>query len=90
MLKSSGEAKIRPGRNDVSRYWLARSTTPLNSGSRAGASFRLAPIEPVNAAAAVDGLPVPPIAASRSHTRVRGHRPRPWISCHMPEVRSPA
>jgi len=31
-LKSSGEVKLRPGRNDVSRYRLARSTIPLDSG----------------------------------------------------------
>lgn len=32
-LKSSGEVKVRPGRKEVSRNWLARSTTPLLSGS---------------------------------------------------------
>jgi hypothetical protein len=31
-LKSSGEEKVRPGRKLVSRYPMARSTTPLRSG----------------------------------------------------------
>ena len=33
VLKSAGEAKLPPGRNEVSRYRLARSTIPLDSGS---------------------------------------------------------
>ncbi len=44
---------------------------------------------PANADAAVLTRPVPPIAASRSHTRVLGTRPHPQISDHMPERMSP-
>ena len=32
-LKSAGEAKVRPGMNEVSKKPLRRSTTPLDSGS---------------------------------------------------------
>ncbi len=37
-LKAAGLGNMRPGRNEVSEYWFARSTMPLNSGSRAGAN----------------------------------------------------
>jgi hypothetical protein len=38
VLKSVGELKRRPGRNEVSKNPLLRSTMPLNSGSRGGAN----------------------------------------------------
>jgi hypothetical protein len=33
-LKSAGERKARPGRNELSKYWFARSTIPFDSGSK--------------------------------------------------------
>lgn len=36
------------------------------------------------------GLPVPPIAASRSHTSVRGHPSQQVRTCHIPARMSPA
>ena len=70
LLKLSGDANDRPGRNDVSMYWLLRSVMPLNSGSRGGASTTRVARVPANAAAAAVTTPFPPIAASRSQTRV--------------------
>lgn len=76
--------------NEVSRNPLARSTMPLNSGSRRGASrIRVARV-PANAAAGAETRPVPPIADSRSHTRVFGTRRSCEISCHIPDRMSPA
>lgn len=90
VLKSAGEANRRPGRNEVSRNPLARSTMPLYSGSRGGAStIRVARV-PANAAAATLTFPLPPIADSRSHSSVLVTRPTWEISCHIPARMSPA
>jgi hypothetical protein len=84
-----GEADVRPGRNEVSRYPLQRSTMPLNSGSRGGASTILDARVPANAAAGAVTFPVPLIADSRSQTRVFVTLPIVAISCHIPDNRSP-
>ena len=83
-LKSPGPVKVRPGRNEVSKNPLRRSTSPLNSGSLAGASLIRTPSVPAKLAASAVSLPLPPIADSRSHTSVRGQRPQSLISAHMP------
>ena len=63
---------------------------PLNSGSRGGASrIRVASV-PANAAAGALTRPVPPIADSRSQTRVLVTRPTWLISVHIPARMSPA
>ncbi|OIQ80460.1 hypothetical protein GALL_377780 [mine drainage metagenome] len=90
MLKSNGEVKVRPGRNEVSKNPLRRSTRPLNSGSRAGASLIRTPSVPANDAASTVSLPVPPIADSRSQTSVRGQAPHPLVASHIPAKMSPA
>jgi hypothetical protein len=89
-LKSAGEAKCRPGRNEVSRKPLWRSTIPLNSGSRGGASRIWVASVPANAAAGTLTRPVPPIADSRSHSSVLVTRPSWQINAHMPDRMSPA
>lgn len=89
-LKSAGDAKTRPGRNEVSKNPLLRSTIPLNSGSRGGANRILVANVPANAAAGTLTRPVPPIADSRSQTSVLGTRPIPAINCHIPDRMSPA
>jgi hypothetical protein len=89
-LKSNGEVNVRPGRNEVSKNPLRRSTRPLDSGSRAGASLIRTPNVPANDAASTVNLPVPPIADSRSHTSVRGHAPQPPMTSHIPARMSPA
>lgn len=48
-LKSAGEAKSRPGMNEVSNQPLQRSTTPLDSGSRGGSNTSLVARVPMNA-----------------------------------------
>lgn len=48
------------------------------------------PRVPANEAASTVGRPVPPIAASRSHTSCLGALPQPAISCHIPARMSPA
>jgi hypothetical protein len=88
-LKSAGDANARPGRNEVSKNPLLRSTIPLNSGSRGGASLILVASVPANAAAGDVSFPVPPIADSRSQTSVLVTRPSSLIRAHMPESRSP-
>src|SRR6266540_1484550 len=85
-------AKLRPGRNDVSRNPLARSTSPFASGS-AGRQIRtLAPSTPRNAwQAAVSSLRPRrhrPTAPSPSHTSTRWTAPSPSSSCHQPPKRS--
>lgn len=69
---------------------MARSTTPLYSGSRGGASLICVANVPANAAAGALTRPVPPIADSRSHTSVLATRPTPPISSHRPARMSPA
>ncbi len=60
VLKSAGEPNTRPGRNEVSRYPLRRSTMPLNSGSRGGgASLIVVANVPANAAAGAVTFPRP-------------------------------
>ena len=88
-VKSAGEVNVRPGRNEVSKKPLRRSTSPLNSGSRGGASRSRTPRVPANEAASTVGLPVPPIAASRSHTSVRGLPPQAGRIAHIPARMSP-
>jgi hypothetical protein len=44
---------------------------------------------PANEAASSVGLPVPPIAASRSHTSVRGQAPHAVRMAHIPARMSP-
>jgi hypothetical protein len=88
-LKSAGKANVRPGRNEVSKNPLLRSTMPLNSGSFGGASRILVASVPANAAAGTDTRPVPPIADSRSQTDVFGTRPSWEISSHIPDRMSP-
>jgi hypothetical protein len=89
-LKSAGEAKPLPGKNEVSKNPLLRSTIPLNSGSRGGTRRILVARVPANAAAGTLTRPVPPIADSRSHTIVFGTRPSWEISSHIPARMSPA
>lgn len=89
-LTSAGDAKPRPGRNEVSKNPLLRSTIPLNSGSLGGASRILVARVPANAAAGAVSFPVPPIADSRSQTSVLGTRPSWEISSHIPDRMSPA
>ena len=48
------------------------------------------PIVPTNEAASIVGRPVPPIAASRSQTSVRGQASQPATICHIPAKMSPA
>ena len=48
-LKSAGDAKSRPGMNDVSNQPLRRSTTPFDSGSRGGSNTSLVARVPMNA-----------------------------------------
>lgn len=67
-----------------------RSTMPLYSGSRGGASLIWVASVPANATAGVVNRPVPPMAASRSHTRVVGTRPIWLINSHIPDRMSPA
>lgn len=88
-LKSIGEVKRRPGRNEDSTNPLSRSTMPLYSASRGGASRILAARVPANAAAGAVTLPPPPIADCRSRTSVFVTRPRELISCHIPARISP-
>ena len=90
VLKSAGEANPRPGRNEVSKNPLLRSTIPLNSGSRGGASRTRVARVPANAAAGTLTRPVPPIADSRPQTSVFGTRPNCEINCHIPAKMSPA
>jgi hypothetical protein len=71
-LKSWGETNTRPGRNEVSRYLFARSTIPLDSGSRGlSRTKRVARDAAKNAAGFVNVLR-PPIPASLSQTNLRG------------------
>ena len=69
---------------------MVRSTMPLVSGSRGGASTIRVPRVPANAAAGGEGRPLPPIADSRSHHRVFVTAPREWMIDHMPARMSPA
>ncbi len=89
VLKSAGPVKVRPGRNEVSKNPFIRSTMPLYSGSRGGANWIRVASVPANAAAAAVTFPVPPIADSRSQTRVFVTRPICDISDHIPDNRSP-
>src|SRR6266496_791564 len=79
-LKSAGEPNTRPGRNDVSRKPLARSTRPFASGSAGAQITTLAPSTPRNAwQAAVSSLRPRrhrPTAPSPSHTSTRRIRPQ--------------
>lgn len=90
MLKSSGDVNDLPGRNEVSKNPLRRSTRPLNSGSLAGASLIRTPSVPANPAASAVSFPLPPIADSRSQTNVRGQAPHPVVISHIPARMSPA
>ena len=90
-LKSNGEVNVRPGRNEVSKYPLRRSTSPLNSGSRGGASLIRTPSVPANAAASTLEL----ARSRRSRTpgptpACAGQPPHPPISSHIPARMSPA
>jgi hypothetical protein len=90
VLKSVEESKLRPGRNEVSKSPLLRSTGPLNSGSLGGANLIRVANVPAKAAAGTVTIPLPPMADSRSQINVLGTQPRPTMSCHILANRSPA
>lgn len=93
-LKSAGEAKQRPGRNEVSRYPLNRSTNPFASGSPGLQMITLIPSMPRNASNASVSFALPPLrelnAASPSQTRARGTDPHPVSTLQCPAMRSSA
>lgn len=87
-LKSCGEAKSRPGMNEVSNQPLRRSTIPFDSGSLGGNSTSLVARVPMNAGTPSERYGPRPIPRSLSHNNRLGTRPSSWSSCHMPSSRS--
>src|SRR4029450_12204460 len=86
--------KAAAGRNEVSRYPLARSTSPLASGSAGSKITTFAPSTPRNACVAsvstVTRRRRLPTAPSPSHTNVWAPPPSSASSCHQPANRSSA
>ena len=91
-LKSAGELKVRPGRNEVSKWSWKRSTMPLASGSAGLQMITFAPSTPRKAwvAAVSSGARARhrPTAPSPSHTSVLGTAPRVSRFAHHPANRS--
>ena len=87
VLKSAGDAKSRPGMNEVSNQPFRRSTTPLDSGSRGRHSTTL--VAKVPAKTAVGSVSFRrPIPDSLSQISRRGTRPSCSRSDHEPSSRS--
>ena len=83
-LKSAGEAKRRPGMNEVSKNPLRRSTIPFDSGSCGGSCTILVASVPMNAAtpaaqaaAAADPGLVVPDQPARHPPELLDQLPRP-------------
>ena len=77
VLKSAGDAKSRPGMNEVSNQPFRRSTTPLDSGSRGRSSTTLVAKVPANTAVGSVSFRRP-IPDSLSQISRRGTRPS-WL-----------
>ena len=89
VLKSAAPVNVRPGRNEVSRNRLARSTIPLDSGSNGLTWTRRVASTPVNPATPAARAPRRPIPASLSQTSRLGTPPNVLSSIHIPANRSP-
>ena len=88
-MKSVIEEKLRAGRNEVSRNWLARSTMPLDSGSNGFNCTIFVANAPQNADTPSASLLRRPMPASLSQTKRRGTASNwPESSDHMPASRS--